>query len=236
MKAGDIIATKNNKFIKFATFGTWSHVGIALNEQEILEATPDGIKPINIDEILERDKELLLLERPVALSEKQIDILNNKSTELINRKLKYGHLRAAYSGAPHIFHNIFTFLSLLCLSGAIFLYYLNESVEHSYTLLLLSVFSNFVGIPFAKSTGTVRQTNKFLEKINAPKFLLTDLDKMFCSQVVEDLDKHIGGNISILLGRSHELRPKDIVIACEELEWKSKNITSVSNATAKSCA
>jgi hypothetical protein len=226
MKAGDIVATKNNKFIKIVTFGSWSHVGIALNEEDILEATPDGVKPIKIDKMLERDKEILLFERPIALSEEQVKLLNSKSEELIKRKLKYGFLRAAYSGAPHIFHNMFTLLSFIFLIGSAVSYYMFESIEHSYPFLLLFAFTNFICIPFAKSTGTIRRTNEFLKKINAPKFLLTDLDKMFCSQVVEDLDKKIGGNISILLGRSHELRPKDIVIACKELEWDEKNITS----------
>ncbi|MDH6015628.1 hypothetical protein [Vibrio splendidus] len=219
MKAGDILASKNNTFIKVATLSSWTHVGIAISDTDIFEATPDGVKPIKFEDMLERDNELLLLERPKTLSDKQLETLKNSADVLEKKELKYGFFRAAISGAPRLFHNIFTALSLILLLGATLSFFFNETIEYSYPLLLLSVISQFVGIPLAKSTGTVRKTNKLLEKMGAPKFLLTDLNKMFCSQIVEDLDKKIDGNLSLSLGFSHELRPKDIVIACEELDW-----------------
>ena len=165
------------------------------------------------------------------MTEQQILKLQNRTEELINKNIKYGTLRAAYSGAPHILTNMFKALALVLLTGSCISLFLFDDLKSSYPLLLLSVVSVFIGIPIAKSTGTVRKTNRFLKKCKAPKWLLTNMDKMFCSQLVEDVDLHIGGNLTSYMSRSHELRPKDVVNACISLQWNEENITSTLNGT-----
>lgn len=225
MKAGDIIATNNNRFIRGATFGDWSHVGIAIDDKFILEAIPSGVVKTEVSKIVSESKETLLLSRPEPLNEKQKSKLLDKAEELLAQNIKYSKSRAAYSGASHIFTNLFKSLAFIMLMASCVSFFIHNSIENSYPLLLLSVVSVFIGIPVAKSTGTVRQTNRFLKKYNLPKWLQTDMKKMFCSQLVEDVDLHIGGNLSIFMARYHELRPKDIVNACISLQWLERDIT-----------
>ncbi|MDO6579644.1 hypothetical protein [Alteromonas stellipolaris] len=225
MKAGDIIATINNKFIKGATFGDWSHVGIAIDEKFILEAIPSGVVKTEAAKIVSESKKTLLLSRPEPLTDKQKSKLLAKTEELLGQNIKYSKSRTAYSGTAHIFNNIFKFLAFIMLMSSCVSFFIHNSIEKSYPLLLLSVVSAFIGIPIAKSTGTVRQTNRFLKKYKLLKWLQTDMEKMFFSQLVEDVDLHIGGNLSGFMARYYELRPKDIVNACISLQWPEKVIT-----------
>lgn len=84
---------------------------------------------------------------------------------MINKNIKYGTLRAAYSGAPHTLTNMFNALALILLPSSCISFFLFDDLKNSYPLLLFSVISVFIGIPIAESMGTVRNTNRFLKNV-----------------------------------------------------------------------
>lgn len=224
MKAGDIVATTGNRLIQASTISRWSHVALAIDENNVIEAISCGVVIRPLSECTKKSKSSFIFERPSKLDAEEYAKLISYAEDLKKQGLKYNWLRAGYSGLPHILKNIFIFLAAINLIGAAISFFIYGDINASYTMLLLSVISTFLGIPLSKLTGMTNQVNKWLDRINAPAWLKNNVKDQFCSQLVLDVDKKISPSFSGLVRTEHEPRPKDVVYACEKQKWKKIKI------------
>lgn len=228
MKSGDIVAVSKNPIIKLATFSTWSHVAIALDDKYVLEALPiKGVVKNTLADCVGSSKHRIY-QRPEPLTEEQKSTLSSLSQEMISSNLPYSWHRAGYSGLVYIFRNIFLAFSIFGVIASVILFFFLEDMHRSYAFLLISVVATFIGLPLSKLSGMTKQINSKLKQWNAPNFLMTNMDPQYCSQLVEEVDEKIGGNISRVMKRESELRPIDIIAACEIMEWGYLHITKSS--------
>lgn len=224
MKAGDIVATTGNRFIQASTMSRWSHVAIAIDDKNVVEAIPSGVVIRSLSKCTEKSKSAYLFERPSELNPEEKEHLNNYAEYLKDQGLKYNWLRAGYSGLPHVLRNGFCFFAAIMLIGASVSFFICGDMNSSYPLLLLSVISIFVGLPLSRLSGMTKQVNEWLDRINAPTWLKNNVKDQYCSQLVLDVDKKISPNFSGLVQFTYEPRPKDVVYACERQGWAKTKI------------
>ena len=130
MKAGDVIVISGKSFgsniIKGGTISRWSHVGIAINEKDILEAnvkdaysekSKSGIYITEKEKFICKSRKALLLIRPDDLREEQLKKLYILAEGL--KGTEYGMIRAINSNGIPLLRNIYSLISLffLCLAG-----------------------------------------------------------------------------------------------------------------------
>jgi hypothetical protein len=204
MKAGDIIVSSACSLtswgIRLSTRSRFSHAALAISDQEIIEATPDGVLPVSLDSFTSENTRVLLLKRPKDLTEEQ----SFKLRECISQKegSAYNLTRTLNSGLNHFGSNIsfpilIVFACLLSLIGQ---------------WLYLSFFIAAMLVPMGLlyiSANPVK-SNKLFRRLGVPEKWLIDLSKHFCSQLVFDLDTEIGGNLKEKWRKPSEPRPKDI--------------------------
>ena len=204
MKAGDILVSSDFTFkswgIRLSTRSRFSHAALAISDQEIIEATPDGVLKVSLDSFTGANTRVLLLERPSDLTEQQL----LKLREYINQKVgsKYNLTRTLNSGLSQFGFN-FGFLVLIVFP--ILFVFIGQ-------WLVLSIFMAAMLIPMGLlyiSANPVK-SNILFRRLGAPEKWLIDLNKHFCSQLVFDLDSEIGGGLKEQWKKSSEPRPKDI--------------------------
>lgn len=224
MKAGDIVATTGNRFIQTATVSQWSHVALAVNEYDVIEAIPNKVVIRPLSECITGSKSSYIFERPSELDEAEKHALIQHARNLEKQNLEYNKLRAGYSGLPHVLLNIFFLLGLINLLLAIIAYFTLSDISSSYRFLLFSLISIFLGLPLSRLSGMTKQVNECLERINAPEWLKNNVRDQFCSQLVEDIDRKISPSFSKAIKSKYEARPKDVVYACEKQGWIKRKI------------
>jgi len=224
MKAGDIVATTGNRFIQASTISRWSHVAIAIDDENVVEAIPSGVVIRSLSKCMEKSKSAYLFERPSELESEEKKHLIKYAEYLKDQGLTYNWLRAGYSGLPHALINGFCFLAAVTLIGASVSFFIWDDMKSSYPLLLLSVISIFVGLPLSWLSGMTKQVNKWLDRINAPAWLKNNVKDQYCSQLVLDVDKKISPSFSGLVQSRYEPRPKDVAYACERQGWAKTKI------------
>ncbi|AVF66074.1 MULTISPECIES: hypothetical protein [Vibrio harveyi group] len=224
MKPGDILATTGNKFIQISTISRWSHVGIYLDKDTILEATPGKVGKRNIKESLSSAQSATCLERPIPLDSTQQQALWDLANKIDSDNLKYAWLRAGYSGMPQFLRNILISISVLSLLLSLYVCISFGFRNELWALLSISLISVFIGLPIAKLTGKTKQVNECIESAEIKysknlSFLKTNLKPQYCSQLVYEVDQKILPSFSNDCTNVQELRPKDVVIACEKQGW-----------------
>lgn len=229
MKAGDIVATTGNRFIQASTISRWSHVAIAIDDENVIEAIPSGVVIRPLRECTEKSKNAYLFERPLELDSGERQHLKKYAESLKDQQLKYNWLRAGYSGVPHVLRNMFCFLAAVTLGMACASFFIWDDMQSSYPYFLLSVISIFVGLPLSKLSGNTKQANEWLDRINAPAWLKNNVKDQYCSQLVLDVDKEISPSFSGLVQSMYEPRPKDVVYACERQGWAKQQLGSDNN-------
>jgi len=221
MKAGDIVATTGNRFIQLTTVSRWSHVAIAIDENNVLEATPAGVIIRTLDQCVAEAKAAYVFERPknLALGDDARGDLKKRAIELSSEGRRYSFWRAGYSGLTHIFRNIFIGFALILFSMSLFLFFYQGDIKNSYAFLLLSLVALVFGLPLSITTGMTRQFNEWLESLDAPSWLGNSLKKQYCSQLVFDIDQSMSSRFLDRESTLYELRPKDVVNACMRQKW-----------------
>ncbi|WP_162816455.1 hypothetical protein [Halomonas sp. BN3-1] len=222
MKAGDIIATTGNRFVQVSTISRWSHVAIAIDDKNVVEAIPSGVVIRTLSECTEKSKSAYLFERPSELKPEEQKNLKNHAKCLKNQGLKYNLLRAGYAGLPHLLWNAFCFLSVVTFIGGIVTLSVIDDMEIAVCFFLLTVISIFIGLPLSRLSGMPNQVNEWLDRNNAPAWLKNNVKDQYCSQLVVNVDREVSPSFSVLVQSKYEARPKDVVSACKRQGWKKK--------------
>lgn len=234
MKAGDIIASRNNEcgswFIRKSTRSNWSHVAIATTVDLVLEAVPtsdhkDEVREMRFTDLFNSSDQIIVFERPQTLSTDQIYRLDNYAKSAKEKNYTIGHAVLTMAGS-FIWASAATFFLL----SALQLFSINRELGGSfgsYCLALTYVFFFFaiwavVNIWSLRTNFGVPTTEKLFNKTRYGRYLVKRKHDMFCSKLVLLADKHIGGPISPNVHSPEEVLPKHIVKACEEMRWCSQ--------------
>ncbi|OQU11014.1 YiiX/YebB-like N1pC/P60 family cysteine hydrolase, partial [Vibrio parahaemolyticus] len=242
IEAGDVIVTSGNIFLWVATGSKWSHVAMAINSHEVIEAIPEeGVTIRTIKNCVSGSKEAYVYQRPQS-QENYEKKLQESIGDFLGKK--YNYRRALYSGITNPIRNVSIFTILLSMVG----YYLSSVYlpELTYDVPLLGyyllteifltiiILSIVVTIPMAYLAGMSQFFYKVSTKLGLPKLLVNNMTDQFCSQLVEELDDKIGGELSFKKRRFFESRPKDIVKILDALGWEKVKIYDVKQDNKKS--
>ncbi|EGQ9824073.1 hypothetical protein FV767_24560 [Vibrio parahaemolyticus] len=205
-KAGDILLSATKEWtsltIRVGTLSRWSHTGIVFSEKYLLEAVPKyGVKFTRISEFIEKNNDVLLVSRKSPLTKEQEEKLI-KAVKL--------HYRKPYS-LPLCLNSWLNKVGFLCWLG-VFCYLFGKLYQtgfEDYVILTCFVLMLVpLGMLWVASTPVL--SCKTIDKLCLPKKWKLSLQSFFCSHLVLEMDKAIGGNIDKNYGLLGQPRPCDI--------------------------
>lgn len=235
VKAGDIVATQgasaSSLFIRAATVSKWSHVGIAIDEDEILEAVKNSDSSVDSQHQVRvvpvstfvADKSLLLhCIRPEILSGYQLAHLKSFANSSSGKG--YTKMHAVFTAIIPLTKVIFSLLAIFSTvnlwndipqSGRgtnffVSALFINGIIYISYLLLTWS----------SRCEWGVKTAESIFRKCGWGNWLVERKYEMFCSRLVLLADKEVGGQIDVHTTNEYEVQPKHIVDACKRLGWQ----------------
>lgn len=233
---GDILVSqtgeKRSKAIRGVTGSEWSHVGIVVERDTVLDAVSNqegrnDVDTVSVESFKSNCSKVVLYRRPEALNPKQVADLQKFAVEA--KKLKYTKTHMLLSGG-----NLAVLLVLLLLffSSAISMgigqgdNLSSSNGIISFVLFLLILASSFACYYYLnkwskRSTFLVKETEQFLSKSRFGKKIVKMKHGMFCSKLVVEAEQVLNSPLSKRLKYSSEVWPKHIVIEVEKLNWES---------------
>ncbi|XQU09417.1 hypothetical protein P4544_06655 [Halomonas sp. LY9] len=238
-KAGDIFVTKANscssRLIRAATVSKWSHVGIAINDEFILEAIkahnglgdyPTQVRVIPIADFADHATTIRRYIRPGGLSSSQQDKLISFSESEQNKG--YTALHAALTALipiTRIFFIVIAIFSMIYIwPEAAFI----EAKKTSFFFAALSILGVifFIHLTLVWSFRVrwgMEAIEAVFRKCRLGNWLVEIKHEMFCSRLILLADKEIHGPLAALLPNEYEIQPKHVAKACEKLDWEPIN-------------
>jgi hypothetical protein len=237
LEAGDIIAIKGNSnsapLIKIFTFSKWTHVGIAVNSTQILDAIPSkeyeeraDVDLVNKADFIKDAEKVIHFKRQPSLTTDQ----KKRLDEFVKyaKTKKYTRTHAAGTLSLPFYNILLTifFIPFIALMSLTALYDadLSENVFMHVTKIVTVLVIWIVFFKFVKwSSGNkwkVKEVEFFFQKAKFGSWLVAKKYDMFCSKLVLLAEQAIGGELSPLLPNEDETQPKHIVRACEKLKWE----------------
>lgn len=225
IKCGDVLATTtHNRFIRFGTRSKFTHVALAVSQDEIFEATIIGSKghkkksKIHVDKLdnfLNRSIDLARktgkspaviyhYKRPLVLNENMRVELAQSCQKKAMTSMEYGILRATLSALM----NPTTMLIVICaiyVSGKLYFNGLKNIGTILVTPLLnpywyVAILTAFIiALLFNKPYGAINKslTPGKCKALNLIKtFLRENVRVEFCSQSISDIDRDISASFS----------------------------------------
>ena len=230
MKAGDIIAIKNNtatsRFIQFSTVSSWSHVGIATSANKVLEASKEKtsnsakceVRESQLTEFLDGSTKIMHLIRPHELTPEETRVLRGFTKSASEKG--YSALHASMTVVPQYVRLAF---GGLCLFSLVDSPTINSNPLFS---ALLAVFLFMVCellICSYRSKWGVKKMEEWYCKTKIGKYLVEVKSDYFCSRLVLAAEKFMSSNLPDHLPNEDEVQPRHIVKACKKLGWQSAN-------------
>ena len=216
MKAGDVVALKGSWFVMLATVSYTSHVAIAIDENNVIEAVPSGIRVRTLATCIADAKEAHLYSAPDVFTKEQMEEIKIFSKKLEMEGVGYSFTRAGYSGLKYILRNFFVLLTFVNVILA--LIYGEADV-----FWWLAAASFFLGLPLSYLVGMTLCVNKMIDNFKLPDCFKTGTKKRFCSSLVLEIDEKFFKSIKVA-SKITEPRPKDIVAACRRAGWKERKL------------
>lgn len=210
MKAGDILMsaakTVPSLGIRVGTVSTFSHTAIAISETEVFEATAHGVSTITLDAFLQTNSEVVLFSRPEQLSLENAARLKDTVSKLQGRS--YTVPKSLLSGVARI--------GLYVIPICIAITFLTSLISNRFIAVLPALcLMMLLGGVFYLAAKPVR-LDALLKKLRL-NCLMSKSDTYFCSDLVMNIDKEIGGDIHYHCSNIHDPRPKDISSAAKKL-------------------
>lgn len=237
MKAGDIVAVQSNscssKLIRFFTQSEWSHVGMAVDANTVLEATKlskekiDGteVRVLGLESFLNGRSKTKLLIRPQALTENEVIDLKI-FFESVSRK-RYNAFGAAMTAVIPLmgillgawFLNGFTNSLLDLIAGQVAPESISFFVVTSFFMFLFVFLIYELLVWSFRCRWGVEKFEKLFRKTTIGNWLVNRKHDTFCSKLVLLADKAVGGPLAEKLPNEDEVQPRHIVEACHGLGW-----------------
>ncbi len=240
VKPGDIFVTRSKSckslLIRIATLSKWSHVGIAVSGESVLEAvkadgTTDGrrhqVRVVPIEQFAANASAMRYYVRPDELTTHQIEKLNSFIDS--NNKRRYTSLHAALTAFIPIMALCFCVLAVISTfdswikadpsathSSPFWLGVLTVNVIF-YLMYRLLVWS------FRCDWG-VKATENLFKKTRLGSWLVDIKYEMFCSKLVMLVEKEISGPLVSCLPDESEAQPKHIAKACKKSGWQPVDV------------
>ena len=235
MEAGDILAVKGSTnaspFIKFFTGSKWTHVGIAINSNLILDAIPStkGGGRTDVDfvtkaKFIEGASRRVHYKRKPPLTDEQINSLNEFAVYAKTKKFTKTH------AAGTLFIPILNFLLaafFLPLVYLIFISMFGSNSEDYVTclvfivgFLLIWLCLSMVFTRLTKVKYKVKEVENLFRKTDFGSRLVEKKYNLFCSKLILKAEEAIGGDLLPYLPNEDEIHPKHVVKACEKLKWE----------------
>ncbi len=207
MKAGDLLVSSANTWtswgIRIGTVSRVSHVAMAISCCRVIESVPTGTCPKLFSKFLDDNHKVYLLERPTALTSSQVSLLRTSAFGI--RRPGYNLPRSLTSGVVRT--GFWVWLLCLIMVNATLI----RAIDTPWLLLAGYNFLMVLLFLVIYICARPESFNIVVEKLGLPKFLQTDVEKHFCSQLVIQLDQVIQGGLSKGSIPLHEFRPKDVL-------------------------
>ncbi|MFM0647265.1 hypothetical protein PQR14_23325 [Paraburkholderia bryophila] len=233
IKAGDIILTRSDtassKIIRYLTGSKWSHVGIAVDEFNILEAVPAGksgidstpdVRVIPISEFKEGKSAALHFSRPGHMTHNQLTKLKDFSISKIGKK--YTLMHAGLTTFSPLVKYIF-FIIAICSMVDVFLLstpgHWTTSILASMSVGAIVLFFWFIMDRSIKSEWGIEWTENFFRKFSAGNWLVEQKHQFSCSKLVLMVDTEIGGHLHLHSPGKYDVQPGHIAKACKNMNW-----------------
>jgi hypothetical protein len=231
-KAGDIFITRSNakssSWIQAWTASPWSHVGIAIGDDLILDAVKGAhpqVRTLPLQEFLAGAVAIRKYTHP-GLTSLQVSklVAFAKSVEV----KRYTAAHAALTVTVPLMKFLFCGLALLSLldvlrqaaaAGTSWLAAVGACVAIAgliYMAYRLMIWS------FRTDIG-VRNTEAIFRKFRLGNCLVEMKNQLFCSKLVLLADRELGGRLSDLVPNESEVQPKHISEACKRLGWVAED-------------
>lgn len=221
MKPGDLLVSSANTWtswgIRLGTVSTISHVAMAISSNSVIESTPGGTYPKSLTDFLQDNSKVFLLARPTALTPQEESLLRTSAIGI--QRPGYNLPRSLTSGVVRfgfwvwLVSFLFGNINLIFAKSAPWFVVVAYNLAVCFLLLVIYM------------CARPERFNRAIDKLHLPKFMKTDVEQHFCSQLVFELDKIIQGDLSKIPGPWHELRPKDVErIALKDLGYTRRKL------------
>lgn len=240
VKPGDVFVTRTKSFnsvlIRVATLSKWSHVGIAVSSESMLEAVKTGgttdplirqVRVVPIKVFTDNTSVMRHYIRPDELTTYQIEKLNSFVDS--NNEKHYTALHAAFSTLNPIMELCFGVLAII--STFDLWARADPSSVRSWpfwlVVLILNAFIYFLCrllVWSSRSDWGVKVTENLFRKTRLGRWLVDIKYETFCSKLVMLADREIGGTLAFYLPNESEAQPKHIAKACEKAGWRTVDV------------
>lgn len=239
MEAGDIIAIKGNSnsapLIKIFTFSKWTHVGVAVNSTQILDAIPSkkdeeraDVDLVSKADFIKDAEKVIHFKREPPLTAEQKERLA-EFAEYAKTK-NYTRTHAGFTlYLPVIFILLTIFFSSLIFSlfSSILVSDNMESIGvYSIGIIVIALIWLGVFKLYKWSTRVkwkVKEVEILFQKTKYGSWVVAKKYDMFCSKLVLLAEQAIDGELCAHLPNEDEIHPKHIVNACIKVKWNTYN-------------
>lgn len=227
-KAGDIFVTrshsKNSSWIQALTASRWSHVGIAIGDDLILDAVKGACPQVRTLPLQEFAAEAAVIRKYThpGLTTSQVFklVAFAKSVEV----KRYTAAHAALTVAIPFMRCLFSGVAVLSLydvwrrAMAVNTHWLPAVGSYVVIAGMIYVSYRLMMWSFRTKIGT-KTTEAIFRKFRLGNYLVDIKYELFCSKLVLLADKELGGPLSNLVPNESEIQPKHISEACDRLGW-----------------
>lgn len=235
LKAGDVVATQTvskwSWLIRLATGGAWSHVGIAIDENTILEAVKGSksrsdklpqVREISVEEFVGGSSKYLHCRRPKCLTAQETIKLNSFSSAISEKT--YTSINAAATVAISWLR-----VALMVFVAGWFVVIKDKLISPQfacgYAIVTLILFFYLyvlyqIQIWAFQCPWGVKTTERLFKMVRLGAWLVKEKYNVFCSKLVLLADKEVGGEIHRYTPDANNVQPNHIVKACKRLGWE----------------
>lgn len=240
-KPGDIFVTRakscSSLLIRVATLSKWSHVGIAVNSESVLEAVKAGsttaafspqVRVVPIKVFAANTSAMRHYIRPDKLTISQIEKLNSFVNS--NNEKRYTALHAALTAFIPIMALCFGALAVISTFDS-WIKAESSVVRSSFFWLAVPTINAIIYFMYrllawsVRSDWGVKATENIFRKTRLGRWLVDIKYEMFCSKLVMLAENEIGGHLVSCVPKESEVQPKHIAKACEKLGWRPVDVS-----------
>jgi hypothetical protein len=238
-KAGDIFVTrsrsKSSSWIQVCTASRWSHVGIAISDDLILDAVKGAhpqVRTLPLEEFVAGAVAIRKYTHP-GLTNSQVSKLAAfaKSVEVKRYSAAHAVLTVTIPFMKFLFSGV-ALLSLLDVwrrAATASTHWLPAT--GAYVVIAGLIYASYRLMTWSLRTEIgVKKAEAIFRKFRLGNHLVEIKHQLFCSKLVLLADKELDGRLSDLVPNESEVQPKHISDACGRLGWVSEDVQSCAPA------
>lgn len=228
---GDIFFTRSKSagswLIRCATLSKWSHVGIALGNNSVLEAVKKDknqqIRVVHIEEFANNASAMRYYARPDSLTEDQVAKMETFVNSMTGKD--YTALHAGLTMTIPIIRIFYSGIATAVLLACVGIQGMNYQLIGVILGIEISIFLMYCLTVWSIRTKlAVKETENFFRKIHIGR-LVDFKQNMFCSKLVTCAERAIGGDLANHLPKDEsEAQPEHVAKACKRLGWQKVDV------------